>query len=195
MIGCGPVGLAVIAALKLKKAALPKMGPIIAADFSPMRRQLAVTMGADIVVDPGATSPYDSWRQHAALPPSGKVDLGLGGVPAFRQALIFECVGVPGMIQKVIEGAPRDARVVVVGVCMEADTQEPMLAIFKELNLQYVLGYTPAEFAHSLHLLGEGKVVGDALITGAVGLDGVKGAFTELANPESQTKIMVEPWR
>ena len=115
--------------------------------------------------------------------------------PAFKQALIFECVGVPGMIQQVFESAPRDARVVVVGVCMETDGQEPMLAIFKELNLQYVLAYSPAEFTQSLQLLAEGKVDADSLVTGSVGLDGVAGAFMELANPERHTKIMVEPWR
>ena len=35
----------------------------------------------------------------------------------------------------------------------------------------------------------------DALITGKVGLDGVKGAFEELGSPERHTKILVEPWR
>src|SRR6476659_207081 len=47
VIGCGPVGLAVIAALKLRG-----LYPIIAADYSPARRALAEKMGADIVVDP-----------------------------------------------------------------------------------------------------------------------------------------------
>ena len=200
VIGCGPVGLAVIAALKLKKAALPKMGPVIAADFSPKRRELAIKMGADIAVDPAKSSPYTTWTEHAALPPVNPMGPGLAAAlidvkPPFKQALIFECVGVPGMIQQVFESAPRDARVVVVGVCMETDGQEPMLAIFKELNLQYVLAYSPAEFTQALHLLAEGKVDGDALVTAKVGLDGVKGAFTELANPEKQTKIMIEPWR
>jgi hypothetical protein len=32
--------------------------------------------------------------------------------------------------------APSDARVVVVGVCMETDRSEPMLGIMKELNVQ-----------------------------------------------------------
>ena len=86
-------------------------------------------------------------------------------------------------------------RIVVVGVCMEPDTIEPMFAIFKELNLQFVLGYTPEEFARSLHLLADGKVDAEALITSKVGLDGVKGAFEALANPERHTKILVEPWR
>jgi threonine dehydrogenase-like Zn-dependent dehydrogenase len=200
VIGCGPVGLAVIAALKLKRAQFPKLGPIIAADFSPKRRELAIKMGADVAVDPAKTSPYATWTDHAKLPPpkdSGPgLTAGLIDMKApFKQALIFECVGVPGMIQKIFESAPRDARVVVVGVCMETDGQEPMLAIFKELNLQYVLAYTPAEFVRSLHILAEGLVDADALVTGKVGLDGVKAAFTELASPEAHTKIMVEPWR
>ena len=171
VVGCGPVGLAVIAALKLKG-----IRPIVAADFSPKRRELAVLMGADIVVDPAVEQPYDK-------------------LAADKRAAVFECVGVPGLIQQVLEKAPKDARVVIVGVCMEADTIEPLFAIFKELNLQFVLGYTPEEFARSLHLPAEGKVDAQALITGKVGLDGVKGAFAELGNPEKHTKILVEPWR
>jgi len=95
----------------------------------------------------------------------------------------------------VFEGAPRDARIVVVGVCMESDRNEPMLGIMKELNVQYVLGYTPEEFAGSLRLLAEGEVDAPSLVTGSVGLDGVARAFDDLANPEAHTKIIVEPWR
>jgi len=171
VVGCGPVGLAVIAALRLKN-----IRPIVAADFSATRRALAVKMGADIVVDPTTEDPY------ARLAPA-------------KRAAIFECVGVPGVLQQMFEKVPRDARVVVVGVCMEPDTIEPMFGIVKELSLQFVLGYTPEEFARSLHLLAEGQVDAPALITAKVGLDGVKGAFAELANPERHTKILVEPWR
>ena len=69
VIGCGPVGLAVIASLKITG-----VHPIIAADFSPKRRTLAVEMGADIIVDPGEMSPYTSW--HQAATPAG-YDLSL----------------------------------------------------------------------------------------------------------------------
>src|SRR6201985_2610383 len=105
--------------------------------------------------------------------------------PALKPALIFECVGVPGLLQQVFEGAPRDARIVVVGVCMESDRNEPMLGIMKELNVQYVLAYTPEEFAASLPLLAEGEVDAPALLTGSVGLSGVAQAFDDLANPEA----------
>jgi threonine dehydrogenase-like Zn-dependent dehydrogenase len=171
VVGCGPVGLAVIAALRLKN-----IRPIVAADFSPKRRELAVKMGADVVIDPAKEDPYTKLA-------SGK------------RAVLFECVGVPGLIQQTLEKAPKDAKIVVVGVCMESDAIEPMFGIVKELSLQFVLGYTPEEFARSLRLLAEGAVDAPALITGKIGLDDVKNAFRELGNPERHTKILVEPWR
>ena len=60
VIGCGPVGLAVIAALKIKG-----LHPIVAADYSPARRALAEKMGADIVVDPARSQPFATWAEHA----------------------------------------------------------------------------------------------------------------------------------
>jgi threonine dehydrogenase-like Zn-dependent dehydrogenase len=192
VIGCGPVGLAVIAALKIKG-----LHPIVAADYSPARRALATKIGADIVIDPARSQPYASWAEHAAMSDTEKAARPpfQAHLPALKPALIFECVGVPGLIQQVFEGAPRDARIVVVGVCMETDRSEPMLGIMKELNVQYVLGYTPEEFAYSLRLIAEGQVDAASLVTATVGIDGVAQAFDDLANPEAHTKIIVEPWR
>ena len=153
-------------------------------------------MGADIVIDPAETSPYASW--HDAATPAGydgsRYAQLFGTGPKQRPAVIFECVGVPGVIQQIIDGAPAGARIVVVGVCMETDRFEPFFGIVKQLNLQFVLGYTGEEFADSLHHIAEGKVDVTPLVTGHVGLDGVKGAFAELANPEQHAKIIVEPW-
>src|ERR1700751_5359217 len=192
VIGCGPVGLAVIAAPRLRG-----LHPIVAADYSPVRRALAEKMGADIVVDPARTQPYAAWAEHAQMSPEEKAARPplQAMLPALKPALIFECVGVPGIIQQLFEGAPRDARIVVVGVCMETDRSEPMLGIMKELNVQYVLGYTPDEFAHSLRLIAEGQIDAASLVTATIGIDGVAKAFADLANPERHTKIIVEPGR
>jgi threonine dehydrogenase-like Zn-dependent dehydrogenase len=192
VIGCGPVGLAVIAALKIRG-----LHPIVAADYSPARRARAEKLGADIVVDPASTQPYDTWAEHAAMSPEQKAARPplQAMLPALKPALIFECVGIPGLLQQVFEGAPRDARIVVVGVCMETDRSEPMLGIMKELNVQYVIAYTPDEFAYSLRLIAEGQVDAASLVTASVGIDGVAQAFTDLANPERHTKIIIEPWR
>lgn len=192
VIGCGPVGLAVIAGLKIKG-----LHPIIAADFSPARRRLAEIMGADIVVDPARHSPYGRWTDAAT--PAGydanSIAALLGQGPQMRPGVLFECVGVPGVIQQMLEGAPLQARIVVVGVCMEHDRFEPFFAIRKQLNLQFVLGYTPEEFAVTLRHLAEGRIDVAPMITGQVDLAAVKGAFAELANPERHAKILVEPWR
>jgi len=189
VIGCGPVGLSVIAALKLKGIA-----PIVAADFSPRRRELAIKMGADAVIDPKEKSPYESFKQMAvdptAPPPAAPWMTG----PQLRPAVIFECVGVPGVIDQIMLNAPRDTRIVIVGVCMERDHIEPMFGINKELNLQFVLGYTGEEFATTLHNIAEGKVPVTPLVTGKVGVEGVAKAFEDLGSPEHHAKIIVEPW-
>jgi threonine dehydrogenase-like Zn-dependent dehydrogenase len=192
VIGCGPVGLAVIAALRMKGAR-----PIVAADFSPRRRQLAEAIGADVIVNPAEKSPYQSWREVAVRTETSRAPQLQPWVtgPPLRPAVIFECVGVPGVIDQIMTSAPQGARIVVVGVCMEKDTIEPMLGINKELNVQFVLGYTREEFTATLHNIAEGKIPTESLITGKVGVEGVAQAFADLGSPEYHAKILVEPWR
>jgi len=192
VIGCGPIGLAVIASLRARG-----VRPIVAADYSPLRRKLAETLGADIVVDPAQHSPYASFRDLAALSRSGEhMPVNpLSGTPTLRPGVFFECVGVPGVIDQMMVGAERGCRFVIVGVCMEPDQIRPLLAISKELNLQFVLGYTPEEFARTLTLIANGDLDVDPLITGKVGVEGVADAFRDLGNPEAHAKIIVEPWR
>lgn len=174
VVGCGPVGLAVIAGLRLQG-----VEKIVAADFSPRRRALATQFGASHVVDPAERPAVDAWREAAGA----------------KTAVIFECVGVPGLIDSIMRDAPPQSRIVVAGVCMERDTFRPMLGINKELNLQFVLGYTPEEFARTLRALAEGRIEAGPMITGRTGVEGVAEAFTTLGNPEAHAKILVEPWR
>ena len=190
VIGCGPVGLAVIMALKLKG-----LGPIVAADFSPRRRELAEQVGADIVINPAEHSPYSTWAEVASkaidgtdMPPNP-----LTGTATFRDGVYFECVGVPGVIDQMMVGAQRGTRIVVVGVCMEQDQIKPLTAINKELNIQFVLAYTPEEFAATLHNIAEGKVNVEPMITGTVTIDDVPEAFEQLGDPELHAKILVKP--
>ncbi|MGH9227455.1 MAG: zinc-binding dehydrogenase [Acidimicrobiales bacterium] len=172
VLGCGPVGLAVIAALGLRA-----VEPIVAADLSPARRSLATIMGAHEVVDPVVEPAFDAWKRS-----------GRGQAP-----VAFEAIGVPGIIDDALRVAPAQSRIVVVGVCMQPDTVTPFFGISKELNLQFVLGYDPSEFEASLRSIAEGEVDVAPLITGEVGLDGAPGAFRELADPERHCKVLVVP--
>src|SRR4051794_14835440 len=115
----------------------------------------------------------------------------LGAGP--KHPVIFECVGMPGVIESILDGAPLFSRVVVVGVCVGEDRFEPAMAINKEIDLRFVIGYTPLEFRDTLHQLAEGAVDPRPLITGEVGLDGVAAAFTALGDPERHAKVLVDP--
>jgi threonine dehydrogenase-like Zn-dependent dehydrogenase len=192
VIGCGPVGLAVIASLRLEGAR-----PIVAADFSPRRRELAATLGADVTVDPAADTPWRSWREVAVWRDANRAPQLPPWVPGppRRPAVVFECVGVPGVLDQIMAASPRGTRIVVVGVCMEPDTIHPMLGIAKELTIQFTLGYRPEEFAATLEHIAAGAIPTAPLITGKVGLGGVAEAFQDLASPERHAKILVEPWR
>jgi threonine dehydrogenase-like Zn-dependent dehydrogenase len=172
VLGAGPVGLAVVAALAQRG-----VGPIVVSDPSPARRALAGTMGADEVVDPGVEPPFDAWRR----------------VGAGRGLVAFEAVGVPGIIDEAMRAAPPQTRLVVVGVCMERDAIRPFFGIAKELTVQFAFAYAPDEFATSLRSIAEGEIDVSPMITGEVGLDGVPRAFRDLGAPEAHCKILVVP--
>ena len=210
VIGCGPIGLAVILMLKGRG-----VRTVVASDFSAGRRTLASACGADVVIDPREDSPYGAAgdRGHLKSLPEA-VELAIGTAEKLRRLpvpwyhvwraaealgakpknpVIFECVGVPGIIDGIIGDAPLFSRVVVVGVCMGADKIRPSMAINKEIGLRFVVGYTPLEYRDTLHMLAEGKVNAAPLLTGVVGLPGVAGAFDTLADPETHAKILIDP--
>ena len=211
VIGCGPIGLGVIAMLKAKG-----VRHIIASDYSPTRRKLAAAMGAHVVVDPSNGSPYEGLAKRGFVVSAPQLfDMALQGMsmlrmtplpwePLWRAAalagatdpkrpVIFECVGVPGVIDSIIAEAPLRSCIVVAGVCMKQDAFVPVNAINKEIDLRFTLGYMPIEFRDTLHMIAEGKVNVEPLITGTVGLAGVDDAFTALGNPEQHAKILIDP--
>jgi threonine dehydrogenase-like Zn-dependent dehydrogenase len=187
---------------------------IVASDFSRGRRELASACGADVVVDPSQGSPYEAPGDRGYLktvPDAAGLAVStieklmrlpvpwhhvwrlaetLGAKP--KRPVIFEWVGVPGIIDGIISSAPLFSRVVV-GVCMVPDAIRPAMAINKEVDLRFVVGCTPLEFRDTLHMLAEGKVNATPIVTGAVGLLGVETAFATLGDPEEHAKIIIDP--
>ena len=182
------MGLAVIAGLKARGH-----GPVVAADYSPRRRRAAERLGADVVIDPVVESPHARWEGFGVPTARAAQNMARMMGKTFGRPVVFECVGSPGVLQSLIEAAPAGSQIVVAGVCMETDRIEPAIAITKEIELTFVFGYTPEEFAATLHDIAEGRLdVGD-VVTGKVGLDGVAQAFKDLGDPEAHVKILVEP--
>ncbi len=172
VIGCGAIGLGVIAGLRLMGVA-----PIIAADFHPGRREAAIGMGADIAIDPRELSPY------APIP-----DLGN------RQAtLVYECVGLPGLLQQIIQSVGFGARIVMGGYCMESDQLFVFAAQNKRLTVHFAAGEEQQDMELALRSIADGKIDIRPWLGARIGLGGVDAALGALSGPAAPIRTVVDP--
>ncbi len=170
VMGAGPIGLMTL--LWLKKEGVRH---VTVSDFAASRRALAERLGADLVVDPSAMDVLEA------------VTAAAGEAPP----VVFECVGVEGTLRQAMELVARGGRVVVVGVCMKEDTIFPMVGINKQLTMQFVLGYSPVEYAEALGAIADGSIDTAPMVTRTVSLEELPGAFAALANP-TDCKVVLE---
>jgi 2-desacetyl-2-hydroxyethyl bacteriochlorophyllide A dehydrogenase len=174
VLGCGAIGLGVIAALRLMGIA-----PVVAADFHPARRALAIRMGADIAVDPRETSPYDP------VP-----DLG-----GRRVNLVYENVGLPGLLQQIIQSVGFDARIVMGGYCMEPEQILVFAAQNKRLNIQFASGEEPQDMELALRTIADGRIDVLPWLGACIGRGGVAKAMAEMSGPLAPIRTVVDPRR
>lgn len=163
VVGAGPIGLAVVAFARFAGARA-----ITVSEIDPVRRARALTFGATRLLDPAAEQ----------LPPA---------------EMIFECVGVAGLLQQCIALAPVRGRIVVVGVNRGEDVILPRVAIRKELSLQFVLGYQHEDFALVLNLMAQGRIDAAALVTRVISLDDLPDTFERLRRPGPEAKVLINP--
>ena len=166
--GAGPIGLAVAIWARFLGAR-----EVVVSEFVPPRQRLAERLGANHIIDPS----QDLAAQFADA---------TGGEPD----LIFECVGAPGLLQQCIELAPRRGKIVPVGVCEQPDTILPFPALIKELQIQFAIAYTRADFETVIAMLAQGRVDATPLVTDTVSLEDMPAAFEDLRTPNQQCKVL-----
>lgn len=172
VIGCGAIGLGVIVGLKLMG-----IGPIVAADYHQSRRDLAIQMGADIAIDPRELSPYEP------IP-----DLGMRQVN-----LVYECVGLPGLLQHIIQSVMFEARVVMGGYCMEPEELLVFSAQNKRLTVHFAGGEEPQDMALALRSIADGSIDISPWLGARIGLSGVGQALAEMSGPLAPIRTVVDP--
>lgn len=172
--GCGPIGLAVIAALAQRG-----VETIVASDPQTARHEVARVFGASHGVDPRT-------QDEMAL---------AGELAGERRVVIFECIGIHHIIDDFIRRAPAGATLVVTGVHTTATPVNFAYATVKELDLKFAYYYQPEEFAECLQAIADGSVAWSPLLTGKVGIDGAESAFRSLQSPNEHIKVVIEPWR
>jgi (R,R)-butanediol dehydrogenase/meso-butanediol dehydrogenase/diacetyl reductase len=164
VVGAGPVGLAAVSWARLLGA-----GEIVVSDPASARREAAGRFGATDAIDP------------TSHPLSGSFDA------------VFECVGIPGMLDVCAGAAATHGTVVVAGVCMEPDPFLPLMALLKELTVRFAVYYRRHEFAHALGALARGLIDPAPFVTDRVALDGIGDAFASLPTSPGQRKVLVRP--
>jgi threonine dehydrogenase-like Zn-dependent dehydrogenase len=174
VIGCGAIGLGVIAGLKLMGIA-----PIIAADLHASRRETAIAMGAHIAVDPRELSPY------AAI-----ADLG-----GRRANLVYECVGLPGLLSQIIAAVAFEARIVMGGYCMEAEQFYVFAAQNKRLTVHFAAGEELEDMELALRSIVEGKIDVRPWLSERIGLGAVAAALTQMSGPLAPIRNVIDPRR
>lgn len=172
VLGAGPIGLAIIAWARAMGA-----GRILASEPSGPRRELARTMGADLVLDPtSGLLPFEAAEHDFTEPP-----------------VVFECVGRPGLIADAVDLAGIDGRVGVVGVCIQPDSFTPYLAMAKEVDLRFCLYYGRSDFTDTIDAFDDGSLDPGAMITETVDLDALPARFAALAREPDGGKVVLRP--
>jgi len=172
VIGAGPIGLAVTAWARFVGARA-----VVVNERAPGRLALAERFGATAVADVSKQDPVTVFQRETGGPPD----------------VIFECVGVPGLLQQCIGMARARGRVVVVGVCMQPDMIFPAMAVIKEIELRFVVAYHKRDFELAIEMLDRGRIAGRDMITDVVDLSAFPAAFEALKTPTHQCKVMLEP--
>jgi (R,R)-butanediol dehydrogenase/meso-butanediol dehydrogenase/diacetyl reductase len=172
VIGAGPIGLATLLWARFFGARA-----VVVSERAAARRELAARFGATHRIDPGREEVGPRFEALTGAPPDA----------------VFECVGVPGLVQECIGLVRPRGRIVVVGVCMQPDTFMPAIGVMKELSLQFVVAYEKRDFDFTLSMLDQGRIASEEMVTDVVGFDGFSAAFEALKQPGSQCKVMLEP--
>jgi threonine dehydrogenase-like Zn-dependent dehydrogenase len=186
VIGCGAIALSVIATLKRLGA-----GPVLAADFVPSRRALALAMGADVVIDPQEVSPFQVWRDVTI--DSHRATKNMMAAAGSSACVVIECVGVPGVLESIIRGCERGTRIMSLGGAPEGDHLSTLTAKRKGLNIQFGGGPLPEHWNEAFEAVCSGSLDVSPLLGRTVGLEEVPEALNAARDANGPARIVVVP--
>ena len=171
VLGAGPIGLAVAFWARRMGAA-----QVIVTDLNRNHEQRALEMGATGFVA-GAEGVVEA------------VDRKLGG----KADIVFECVGLPGLIAQAVEHVKVKGTIAVLGLCTRPDSWVPFVGLSKEVRIQTSAFFTLPEYQAALDALNAGAAEPRHLITDTIPLDAVPETFEALKKRTHQCKVLIAP--
>jgi len=174
VIGAGPIGAGVALFARMQGAR-----HVVVSERSAERRALSLECGATAVIDPQAED----------------VAAGFAALTGRRPEIVFECVGVPGLLQQAIELAGVRGRVVVAGVCFGEDRLTPITGLMKEVSVQFSQCYTERDFAAVIDAVARGAAQPRPMHSRTIGFADVPDTFESLRNNPKACKVLIDPKR
>jgi len=169
IIGCGTIGLLVLAAARANGARR-----IVMTDVLESKRAGALARGADAVVD--AATPE--------LAASVRSELGE------TADVVFDCVSIQPTINSAIEMVQRGGAVVIVGVPSKPVEVPAFILQDRQVRLQGSATYMSEDYAEAIRILASGAIDASTMITASFPLEETQEAFAA-AESGDQIKVLV----
>ena len=178
VVGCGGIGLQIVAAARLVGA-----GQIVAVDRDPAKLELATRRGATVTVD-AARTPDPAAAVLAAMP---------GGVDH-----AFEAVGSPATIRLAWDVLRPGATAVVVGIApVGVEISLPAIELLSEKGLRgsyYGSSNPPADLTMLAGLAAAGRLQLGDVVSHLTDRDGIEAALGRLRRGEgARTVVVTDP--
>lgn len=169
VIGAGTIGLLLVAVLRARNARR-----IVVTDMFTSKRDRALTLGADAVVD--AASADVEHQIRTALAESADV--------------VFDCVAVEPTVRTSVRLASKGGTVVIVGV-PSRDVMVPLPIIQDhQIRIQGSATYLARDYDESINLLRDGKIRTADIVTATRPLEAVAEAFL-LSSSGEEVKVLL----
>jgi (R,R)-butanediol dehydrogenase/meso-butanediol dehydrogenase/diacetyl reductase len=165
ILGAGPIGLAVAFWARRLGAT-----DVVVQDISAHQQDRALSMGATGF----ATRPDDPLID-------GTADI------------VFECVGIPGLIAQAVGQVRKRGTILLLGLCTKPDTFNSFAMLSKEIRLITSAFFTRQEFETALDALDAGAAEPRFLITDTITLADTPARFEALRNRTHDCKVLIAP--
>ena len=163
--GAGPIGLAV--AFWARRAGA---SDVVMLDIADHQRDRALAMGANGF----ATRPDDPQID-------GKADI------------VFECVGIPGLIEQAVGQVRRRGTILLLGLCTTPDRLNSFAMLSKEVRLVTSAFFTRCEYEMALDVLDAGAAEPRLLVSNVISLSDTPKVFEALRTRSHQCKVLIDP--
>jgi (R,R)-butanediol dehydrogenase/meso-butanediol dehydrogenase/diacetyl reductase len=164
VIGAGPIGL-----LVQQCAANAGASEIYVSETSAVRREAALTLGANIIIDP--------IQENIVERMVDKTEVGVD--------LVFECAGAYNTLNEALCSLRVAGKVVVVSLAWEPVNCTPVDWVGREVEMKTSYGTLAVEWQIALKLLEKKRVQIIPIISHVAPIEDIQGIFQELLRPET----------